>query len=140
MSSIQHFMYVCLNGAVFMGAVIAIVVMLTLTQDREDTMINDMSNKSSISMQVQEKETKEYVSVSGTSIYSDILSVADDDLNIDIYLGNTKISFEDREKIKNRKADVLRNLKSHISTRSDYRRYYEYDENLNITTVRYVTA
>lgn len=141
----SHFMYICLNVAIFTSAVYILLTALFLINEREKVLLNDMGEKASITMQNAEtKDNKAYVSLNSASVYNNILSVTETyseeaftSGEIVITVQGVTLTADDMQKIKEKKPTVIKNLRALIDAHEEYRSIYEYDDNLILRKITF---
>ena len=112
MNSMYQFISVVLCIVVFGSAVAVTFGMLDINKRKEDAIVADAADKASIHSQMgMEKDDKQYVQVNSNEVYGSILAIADADDEVVVYIGNARISDDDMEKIRNRKKNVVSELK-----------------------------
>jgi hypothetical protein len=144
MESLAKFLYIGVNSILFVAAVMICIHMMSATKAKEALLINDMGEKSSITMQeYYDKPEQEYVSVQGSDLYTDILTICDNytatelkNGTVKVYVDNVRISGDTLAGARKRKPSSISNLRS-IQTASQYRRTYTYSEDLSVTAIKY---
>ena len=138
MNSMYQFISVVLCIVVFGSAVAVTFGMLDINKRKEDAIVADAADKASIHSQMgMEKDDKQYVQVNSNEVYGSILAIADADDGVVVYIGNARISDDDMEKIRNRKKNVVSELKRRLGADYNYRRISYYDEDLNIQSIHF---
>lgn len=138
MNSMYQFISVVLCIVVFGSAVAVTFGMLDINKRKEDAIVADAADKASIHSQMgMEKDDKQYVQVNSNEVYGSILAIADADDEVVVYIGNARISDDDMEKIRNRKKNVVSELKRRLGADYNYRRISYYDEDLNIQSIHF---